>query len=109
MSKEQIEEQTLMDPTGADREDFDNAMRGLLARTVKRCLRGSIRPLIIIATRQAEPDGVLVAFRDTGPPLAPANLERFLETFYTESATSGSASREPAAAQVAAEHPLSAV
>ena len=33
---------------------------------------------LLISTGQAEPDGVLVAVRDTGPVLAPANLERAL-------------------------------
>ena len=38
---------------------------------------------LLISTGQAEPDGVLVAVRDTGPVLAPANLERLFEAFYT--------------------------
>ena len=32
---------------------------------------------------RAEPDGVLVAVRDTGPGLDPANLDRVFEAFYT--------------------------
>jgi signal transduction histidine kinase len=38
---------------------------------------------VLISTGQAEPDGVLVAVRDTGPGLAPASLERLFEAFYT--------------------------
>jgi C4-dicarboxylate-specific signal transduction histidine kinase len=36
-----------------------------------------------ITTAQAEPDGVLVAVRDSGPGVAPAVLERLFEAFYT--------------------------
>lgn len=38
---------------------------------------------LLIRTRQAEPDAVLVAVQDTGPVLAQANLERVFEAFYT--------------------------
>ena len=38
---------------------------------------------LLISTEQAEPDGVLVAVRDSGPGLAPAALERLFEAFYT--------------------------
>jgi signal transduction histidine kinase len=38
---------------------------------------------LLISTGKADPDGVLVAVRDSGPGLAPASLERLFETFYT--------------------------
>jgi signal transduction histidine kinase len=38
---------------------------------------------LLISTRRAEPDGVLVAVRDSGPGLAPATLERLFEAFNT--------------------------
>jgi NO-binding membrane sensor protein with MHYT domain/nitrogen-specific signal transduction histidine kinase len=38
---------------------------------------------LLISTRNAEPDNVLVAVRDSGPGLAPATLERLFEAFYT--------------------------
>ena len=38
---------------------------------------------LLVTTGQAEPDGVLVAVRDSGPGLAPATLERLFEAFYT--------------------------
>jgi len=38
---------------------------------------------LLISTGKAEPGGVLVAVRDSGPGLAPATLERLFEAFYT--------------------------
>jgi C4-dicarboxylate-specific signal transduction histidine kinase len=38
---------------------------------------------LLISTRNAEPNGVLVGVRDLGPRLAPALLERVFDTFYT--------------------------
>ena len=38
---------------------------------------------LLISTRKAEKEGVLVAVRDSGPGLAPATLERLFESFYT--------------------------
>jgi C4-dicarboxylate-specific signal transduction histidine kinase len=38
---------------------------------------------LLIRTCNAEPDGVHVAVRDSGPGLAPTNLERLFEAFYT--------------------------
>ncbi|MCA6112709.1 ATP-binding protein, partial [Bradyrhizobium cenepequi] len=38
---------------------------------------------LLISTRKAEPNGVLVGVRDSGPGLAPAELERVFDAFYT--------------------------
>jgi PAS domain S-box-containing protein len=38
---------------------------------------------VLITTAEAEPSGVLVAVKDSGPGLAPASLERLSEAFYT--------------------------
>jgi PAS domain S-box-containing protein len=38
---------------------------------------------LLISTRKAEPNGVAVGVRDSGPGLAPANLDRVFDAFYT--------------------------
>ena len=38
---------------------------------------------LFITTAQAEPNGVLVAVKDSGPGLAPASLEHLFAPFYT--------------------------
>jgi PAS domain S-box-containing protein len=38
---------------------------------------------VLITTAEAEPSGVLVAVKDSGPGLAPASLERLFHAFYT--------------------------
>jgi PAS domain S-box-containing protein len=41
---------------------------------------------LLISTEKNQPDGVLVAVRDSGPGLAPEALERLFEAFYTTKA-----------------------
>jgi signal transduction histidine kinase len=41
---------------------------------------------LLVITEKAEPDGVLVAVRDSGPGLAPETLERLFDPFYTTKA-----------------------
>jgi signal transduction histidine kinase len=43
--------------------------------------------VLFITTAQAEPSGVLVSVRDTGPGVAPATLEHIFEAFYTTKPT----------------------
>jgi signal transduction histidine kinase len=38
---------------------------------------------LLICTRKAEPDGVMVEVQDSGPGLAPDTVERVFEHFYT--------------------------
>jgi signal transduction histidine kinase len=41
---------------------------------------------LLVITEKAEPDGVLVAVRDSGPGLAAETLERLFDPFYTTKA-----------------------
>ncbi len=41
---------------------------------------------LLISAEKAEPDGVLVAVRDSGPGLGPETLERLFKAFYTTKA-----------------------
>jgi hypothetical protein len=38
---------------------------------------------LLISTEQSQTDGVLTAVRDTGPGVAPEQIERIFEAFYT--------------------------
>ena len=38
---------------------------------------------LLISTRKAQPDVVLVVVRDSGPGLAPATLDQHFDAFYT--------------------------
>ena len=67
-----------------DRVQFQQVILNLILNAIE-ALRGvdeGTRELLI-STREAEPDGVLIGVRDSGPGLTPAILERVFDAFYT--------------------------
>jgi C4-dicarboxylate-specific signal transduction histidine kinase len=71
-------------PIQGDRVQLQQVILNLIVNAVDAMTgvgKGS-RELLISAGR-AEPDGVLVAVRDSGPGLSPESLERLFEPFYT--------------------------
>jgi C4-dicarboxylate-specific signal transduction histidine kinase len=68
----------------ADRVQLQQVVLNLVANALEAMSGVDERSRdLLISTGKAEPDGVLVAVRDSGPPLAPASLERLFEAFYT--------------------------
>jgi PAS domain S-box-containing protein len=71
-----------------DRVQLQQVMLNLIINAVEAM--GSVRDgprELLISTRQAEPGGVLVMVRDSGPGLAPATHEHLFEAFYTTKPT----------------------
>jgi signal transduction histidine kinase len=71
-----------------DRVQLQQVMLNLIINAVEAM--GSARDgprELLISTGQAEPDGVHVMVRDTGPGLAPATHEHLFEAFYTTKPT----------------------
>jgi C4-dicarboxylate-specific signal transduction histidine kinase len=71
-----------------DRVQLQQVMLNLIINAVEAM--GSVRDgprELLISTRQAEPDGVLVMVQDSGPGLAPATHEHLFEAFYTTKPT----------------------
>jgi PAS domain S-box-containing protein len=66
-----------------DRVQLQQVILNLIINAVEAMSGSEGSRELLIDTGQAEPDGVLVAVRDTGPGLAPASLERLFEAFYT--------------------------
>jgi PAS domain S-box-containing protein len=71
-----------------DRVQLQQVILNLIVNAVEAMggVRDGPRELLI-STGQAEPGGVLVAVRDSGPGLAPATLEHLFEAFYTTKPT----------------------
>jgi PAS domain S-box-containing protein len=67
-----------------DRVQFQQVILNLLMNAIEAMsgVDEGTRELLI-STRKAEPNGVLVGVRDSGPGLAPAPLERVFDAFYT--------------------------
>jgi PAS domain S-box-containing protein len=67
-----------------DRVQLQQVILNLIMNAVEAMsgVSGGARELLV-STRKAEPKGVLVAVRDSGPGLATETLERLFEAFYT--------------------------
>jgi C4-dicarboxylate-specific signal transduction histidine kinase len=70
-----------------DRVQLQQVILNLIINAVEAMSgAGSGTRELLISTGGAEPSGVLVAVRDSGPGLAPATLERLFDAFYTTKA-----------------------
>jgi signal transduction histidine kinase len=67
-----------------DRVQFQQVILNLILNAIE-AMSGANEATreLLISTRKAEPNGVLVGVRDSGPGLAPAILERVFDAFYT--------------------------
>ena len=67
-----------------DRVQFQQVILNLIVNAIEAMSGVDERTReLLISTRQAKPDGVLVGVRDSGPGLVPAILERVFDAFYT--------------------------
>jgi C4-dicarboxylate-specific signal transduction histidine kinase len=71
-------------PIQGDRVQLQQVVLNLIVNAVQALgAVGEGTRELLITTGQAEPNGVLVAVKDSGPGLAPASLERVFDPFYT--------------------------
>jgi C4-dicarboxylate-specific signal transduction histidine kinase len=71
-----------------DRVQLQQVIVNLIVNAIEAMSEQSEAPReLLISAEKAEPDAVLVAVRDSGPGLAPENLERLFEAFYTTKAS----------------------
>jgi signal transduction histidine kinase len=67
-----------------DRVQLQQVILNLIVNAVQAVAAVADGPReLFITTAPAEPDGVLVAVKDSGPGVAPANLEQLFAPFYT--------------------------
>ena len=70
-------------PIQGDRVQLQQVILNLIINAIE-AMSGVAGPReLLIKTARSESDGVLVAVQDTGPGLAPENLNRAFEAFYT--------------------------
>jgi PAS domain S-box-containing protein len=70
-----------------DRVQLQQVILNLIVNAIEAMSGTNEAPLdLLLSTEKSEPDGVLVAVRDSGPGLAPENLERLFDAFYTTKA-----------------------
>jgi signal transduction histidine kinase len=71
-------------PIPADRIQLQQVILNLIVNAVEAMTPTTDGPRdLSISTEKAEPDGVLVVVRDTGPGLSPASVEHVFDAFYT--------------------------
>ena len=71
-----------------DRVQLQQVILNLIVNAVEAMSGQNEAPReLLIGSEKADPDGVLVAVRDSGPGLAPESLERLFEAFYTTKAS----------------------
>jgi PAS domain S-box-containing protein len=75
-------------PVYGDRVQLQQVNLNLIINAIEAMTGTAAVPReLLLTTWPAEPNGVLVAVRDSGPGLAPATLERLFDPFYTTKAT----------------------
>jgi PAS domain S-box-containing protein len=75
-------------PVEMDRVQLQQVILNLIVNAIEAMSEQNEAPReLLLMSANAEPDGVLVAVRDSGPRLAPEHLERLFEAFYTTKAS----------------------
>ena len=71
-----------------DRVQLQQVILNLIVNAVEAMSGTNEAPRdLLLSTEKAEPDGVLVTVRDSGPGLAPEKMERLFDAFYTTKPT----------------------
>ena len=74
-------------PVEGDRVQLQQVILNLVVNAFEAMSGQNEAREMLISAEKAEPDGVLVAVRDSGPGLAAEHLERLFEAFYTTKPT----------------------
>jgi PAS domain S-box-containing protein len=74
-------------PVEGDRVQLQQVILNLVVNAFEAMSGQTEARELLISAEKAEPDGVLVAVRDSGPGLAPEHIERLFEAFYTTKPT----------------------
>ena len=75
-------------PIECDRVQLQQVILNLIVNAIEAMSGRNDAPRdLLVITERGEPDGVLVAVRDSGPGLAPETLQRLFDPFYTTKAS----------------------
>jgi PAS domain S-box-containing protein len=75
-------------PIECDRVQLQQVILNLIVNAIEAMSGPNDAPRdLLVITEKGEPDGVLVAVRDSGPGLAPETLQRLFDPFYTTKAS----------------------